>query len=753
MACTRCGKNKCNCERAIQTRGPVGPQGRPGRDGKVRGLGTQGNLTYVESINNEGEIVRLATSSLTYQKANIIASGAGVGTRYLSTDSLGNLSWVAGTGGGGMSGVGDAGYYPVIDTTDMSGNILTLKNGYIQQGVGTINVTSPSFSNYQLNTYNDSGSATLIIDEKSFVWYNTPTVGTAAARFSISNGEVSMQSISMPLGYSGIIGIDTAGNLFTTSAGIALSSTLTGLNIAGSSITSSDTIIGAFGALQNQINGLLGGTYPQGLWNAATNTPSLASGVGTNGYYYIVNVSGSTDLDGITDWKLGDWAIFLNGSWSKVDNTDAVISVNGGIGAVTITIGGTSNRVSVTGGSGLTPIIDIASTYAGQSSITTVGALTSGSLSTGFTAIGDSFISSASTWNSKQAGSASLTSLSGLTYVSASYVKMTAANTFALATSVPAADIAAGTFGSGAYTIGTSLSTPSLIGTSGQIAHTSVAQSSGAITDYLFTPSNHTGQTASTNIPVFKIASSTKTLAAGALTDWYAIHFQSQTIAFASASTVTNAYGAYFESPAAGTLATITNYYSLGASYSVKIGTGLTGAILRGHTDGNTFALYSTNVVPASSNFILQTNSATTFLNNGQSGGTLYCGIAGIAYVTYQASAITNAMSLVLKAGAATAGTYPLKFQSSGTGLTGLLSTAVAGVMEFTTYGLWITTTTPTRHKVWHGLVGASAPATTALAAFTSYYGTGGTVALSTPDSWGTVVGDDGVTRKFPLYN
>jgi hypothetical protein len=44
--------------------------------------------------------------------------------------------------------------------------------------------------------------------------------------------------------------------------------------------------------------------------NASTNTPTLASGVGTKGYYYVVSVAGSTNLDGITDWQISDWAVF-----------------------------------------------------------------------------------------------------------------------------------------------------------------------------------------------------------------------------------------------------------------------------------------------------------------------------------------------------------------------------------------------------------------------------------------------------------
>jgi hypothetical protein len=75
----------------------------------------------------------------------------------------------------------------------------------------------------------------------------------------------------------------------------------------------------------------------QGTWNASTNTPTLTSSTGTKGYYYVVDVSGSTNLNGITDWKVGDWAIFNGTVWQKVDNTDAVTSVNGQVGTVVLT--------------------------------------------------------------------------------------------------------------------------------------------------------------------------------------------------------------------------------------------------------------------------------------------------------------------------------------------------------------------------------------------------------------------------------
>lgn len=75
----------------------------------------------------------------------------------------------------------------------------------------------------------------------------------------------------------------------------------------------------------------------------------------------------------------------------KLDGNLAAATA-GGVSSVT----GTTNRITSTGGSN--PIIDISASYAGQSSITTLGTITTGVWNG--TPIGDSYISSASTWNS-----------------------------------------------------------------------------------------------------------------------------------------------------------------------------------------------------------------------------------------------------------------------------------------------------------------------------------------------------------------
>jgi hypothetical protein len=137
----------------------------------------------------------------------------------------------------------------------------------------------------------------------------------------------------------------------------------------------SQSVLDTLASLQTQINNLIpsqtgnagkylttngtvlswasvaGGLNFQGTWNASTNTPTLASGVGVNGYYYITATAGSTNLDGITDWQIGDWLIFNGTVWQKIDQSNLVTSVNGQTGAVSV---GTVTSVAATAGTGIT---------------------------------------------------------------------------------------------------------------------------------------------------------------------------------------------------------------------------------------------------------------------------------------------------------------------------------------------------------------------------------------------------------------
>ena len=130
-----------------------------------------------------------------------------------------------------------------------------------------------------------------------------------------------------------------AGNVSgTTATFTTFSGDLNGtINTATTAVTKgnavNDTTVATTAFVQNVIGTIPAGLVFQGTWNASTNTPTLASGTGTTGHFYIVSVAGSTNLDGVTDWEVGDWAVFIeqgaSDQWEKIDNS----SVLGGSGS------------------------------------------------------------------------------------------------------------------------------------------------------------------------------------------------------------------------------------------------------------------------------------------------------------------------------------------------------------------------------------------------------------------------------------
>lgn len=79
----------------------------------------------------------------------------------------------------------------------------------------------------------------------------------------------------------------------------------------------------------------------QGSWNASTNTPTLADGVGSIGDVYEVTVAGTQNLgSGSITFAVGDWAVYAaSGVWYKSLNSNAVTSVNGYTGTVSLVKG------------------------------------------------------------------------------------------------------------------------------------------------------------------------------------------------------------------------------------------------------------------------------------------------------------------------------------------------------------------------------------------------------------------------------
>jgi len=96
----------------------------------------------------------------------------------------------------------------------------------------------------------------------------------------------------------------------------------------------------------SSITNAIGALNYKGTWNASTNTPALASGVGTKGDYYVVSVAGSTTLDGISNWGVGDWAAYNGSAWQRVEGGADLNGVN-------LSVSGTSTLSALTASTAL----------------------------------------------------------------------------------------------------------------------------------------------------------------------------------------------------------------------------------------------------------------------------------------------------------------------------------------------------------------------------------------------------------------
>ena len=83
--------------------------------------------------------------------------------------------------------------------------------------------------------------------------------------------------------------------------------------------------------IANLPDSVVGQVEYQGTWNASTDTPTLPAASGVKGHYYVVSVGGTYET---IVYAIGDWIISNGTAWEKVDNTDAVTTVFGRLGAI-----------------------------------------------------------------------------------------------------------------------------------------------------------------------------------------------------------------------------------------------------------------------------------------------------------------------------------------------------------------------------------------------------------------------------------
>ena len=136
---------------------------------------------------------------------------------------------------------------------------------------------------------------------------------------------------------AGVVQSVTTGNSNTITIGGSTANPVVQASTAAVSASSPNLATGAqiATAISTAIGTIPSGLAFEGSWNANTDSPDLSGLSPDNGQFWIVSVAGNTDLDGITDWEVGDWAIYVdNGAgtdaWQKVDNSSTL----GGAGTV-----------------------------------------------------------------------------------------------------------------------------------------------------------------------------------------------------------------------------------------------------------------------------------------------------------------------------------------------------------------------------------------------------------------------------------
>ena len=248
-------------------------------------------------------------------------------------------------------------------TAVVAGNKLT---GGGTSGSVTLGLASNNVSQFT----NDSGYTTNVGDitgvtagtnltgggTSGTVTLNMATGGVGSGTYGSTSNSTKIDTISVDAygrvtavatGATGQVNTINSGNANTLTKSGSTTVTLTP-NTGTVNLSSSNLATGA--QIQTAINTALTGVLQfEGTWNANTNSPTLASNVGTSGDYYIVSVAGSTNLNGITDWQVGDWAVFANTTWTKVDNTAV-----GSMSSWTLKEGNGSETSTVTNGETVT---------------------------------------------------------------------------------------------------------------------------------------------------------------------------------------------------------------------------------------------------------------------------------------------------------------------------------------------------------------------------------------------------------------
>lgn len=180
--------------------------------------------------------------------------------------------------------------------------------------------------------------------------YTTRALVGAAGRLSVTDGDGVSANPSFDLETSGIVagtyikvtfdayGRATGFSAFTSSD-VTTALNFTPEDSANKGVANGYASLDSLGRVPtDQLpDTVTGGLNYHGTWDSSTNTPTLVSGTGSKGYYYKVSVAGTTNLDGMNSWSIGDSVVFNGSTWDRLKGSSSeVVSVAGKIGVITL---------------------------------------------------------------------------------------------------------------------------------------------------------------------------------------------------------------------------------------------------------------------------------------------------------------------------------------------------------------------------------------------------------------------------------